>query len=87
MNGDRFRQKVEFLLALADVKIGGNRPWDIHVHNDRFYARVLAKGSLGLGEAYMDGWWDCERLDEFFYKILTAELDAKVRSWTLFRTP
>ena len=50
----------------------------------RFYARVLAQGSLGLGEAYMDGWWDCERLDEFFYRILTAELDDTVRPWTLF---
>ena len=61
MNRDSFRQKIEFILALADVEIGGHHPWDIHVHNDRFYARVLAKGSLGLGEAYMDGWWDCEQ--------------------------
>ena len=84
MNRDSFRQKIEFMLALADVEIGGYRPWDIDVHNDRFYASVLAKGSLGLGEAYMDGWWDCDKLDEFFYKILTAELDATVQPWTLF---
>ena len=81
---DSFRQKIEFLMELADVKIGGDCRWDIHVHDDRFYAKVLEEGSLGLGEAYMDGWWDCERLDEFFYKILTAELDSRVRSWTLF---
>ena len=26
-------------------------------------ARALLGGSLALGEAYMDGWWDCEDLD------------------------
>jgi cyclopropane-fatty-acyl-phospholipid synthase len=65
-------------LSLADVQIGGNRPWDLQVHNRRLYRRVLAQGSLGLGESYMDGWWDCERLDEFFYRILRTDLEAQV---------
>jgi len=73
------RHRVETLLAHADVKIGGERPWDIQVHDERLFARVLAEGALGLGESYMDGWWDCERLDEFFQRVLTAELDTKVR--------
>jgi cyclopropane-fatty-acyl-phospholipid synthase len=41
----------------------------------------MAQGALGLGESYMDGWWDCERLDEFFYRILVSELDRKVKPW------
>lgn len=45
------------------------------------FSRVLAQGSLGLGESYMDGWWDCERLDEFFFRILRARLDRMVGSW------
>jgi len=53
-----FRDKVEGLLSFADVKIGGDRPWDIQVHNEDLYARLMAKGSLGLGESYMDGRWD-----------------------------
>ena len=72
---------VERLLAMADVRIGGERPWDMQVHNPALFARVLAHGSLGLGEANMDGWWDCERLDEFFLRVLRARLDEKVRSW------
>ena len=48
-------RKIEELLALADVRVDGDRPWDIQVHEERFYARVLASGSLGLGESYMDG--------------------------------
>jgi cyclopropane-fatty-acyl-phospholipid synthase len=62
------------------VSIDGARPWDIHIHNERLYARVLAEGALGLGESYMDGWWDCEQLDEFFHRILAARLDSAVRS-------
>ena len=64
---------IERLLASADVRLDGDRPWDIHIHNDRLFARVLAAGSLALGESYMDGWWDCERLDEFFCRILQGD--------------
>jgi cyclopropane-fatty-acyl-phospholipid synthase len=66
------------LLAQADVRVNGDRPWDIRIHDDRTAARVLALGSLGLGESYMDGWWDCGALDEFFCRILRARLDEKV---------
>jgi len=76
------RQTVERLLSLADVKIDGDRPWDIQVHDEAFYARVLAEGALGLGESYMDGWWDCERLDELFRRVLLARLETKVRPRT-----
>ncbi len=70
---------VEELLAHADVKVNGDRPWDIQVHNEKLYSRVLAQGNLGLGEAYMDGWWDCEQVDEFIDHVLSAKLDKKVR--------
>lgn len=66
------------LLGLADIHVDGTRPWDITVHNDAFYTRALSQGSLGLGEAYMDGWWDCPHLDQFFYKISDAQLPNKV---------
>lgn len=73
------KQIIQDLLALAEIQIDGNNPWDIQVHNDGFYARVLAQGTLGLGESYMDGWWDCAKLDEFFYRVMMAELHTKVR--------
>jgi cyclopropane-fatty-acyl-phospholipid synthase len=73
------------LLALADVRAGGGRPWDLVVHDDALYRRVLSGGSLALGESYMDGWWDCPRLDEFFHRVLRAGLDRRVRTpgWLL----
>ena len=48
------KQVVQQLLDRAQVQINGNEPGDILVHNDGFYNRVLAQGSLGLGESYME---------------------------------
>jgi cyclopropane-fatty-acyl-phospholipid synthase len=48
------------------------------VHDPHFYARVLGQGSLGLGESYMDGWWDAESLDGFLFHLLQARLDQRV---------
>ncbi|MCX5871886.1 MAG: cyclopropane fatty acyl phospholipid synthase [Deltaproteobacteria bacterium] len=80
----RSKEIVEHLLGGAGVQIAGTNPWDIQIHNEKFYDRALSRKSLGLGEAYMEGWWDCERLDEFFYKILCADLGDRVRgSWKL----
>ena len=60
------KQVVQQLLDRAQVQINGNEPGDILVHNDGFYNRVLAQGSLGLGESYMEGWWDSLQVVVFF---------------------
>lgn len=70
---------IRELLALAEVEPNGKNPWDIQVHDPRFYERVLRDSSLGLGEAYVDGWWDAEAVDQFIYRALLADLDVKVR--------
>ena len=68
------KEFVESILNSADIKINGTRPWDVQVHNDKFYDRVISQGSLGLGEAYMDGWWDCGSIDELVNKILIGKV-------------
>jgi cyclopropane-fatty-acyl-phospholipid synthase len=73
------RHRVAALLDRADIRIDGDRSWDIHVHDDRLYRRILAEGVLGVGESYMDGWWDCDRLDEMFHRVLAARLDREIR--------
>ena len=75
----RFSKELHDLLDSVDVQVGGQRAWDVQVHDNRFYRRLLAGGSLGAGEAYMDGWWDAERLDELFCRLLRADLDRKMR--------
>src|SRR5262245_20589653 len=73
---------VERMLATADVRIDGARPWDIRVHRPRFFRRILTGGDLGFGESYMDGDWDCERIDEMAARLFTADLHHAVgRTW------
>lgn len=62
----------------AGVEFNGPHPWDIQVHDPAVYRRILAHGSLGFGEAYMDGQWDCERLDELFHRLLSIDVDRKL---------
>lgn len=80
---DRLRALVQSWLDEADVKLDGDRPWDFQIKHPKVLERVLAEGSLGLGEAYMDGWWECERLDEFFARVLRARLDERVKNPSL----
>jgi len=72
------------LLSFAGIEINGKNPWDIIVHNDDFYGRVISQGSLGFGESYMEGWWDCQQIDGLFYRILNKDVVTKVKqNWSL----
>jgi cyclopropane-fatty-acyl-phospholipid synthase len=71
-------EAAQRLLDAADVRIQGDRPWDLQVHHPDTLVRVLSRGSLGLGESYMEGWWDCEQLDEFFTRVLRVRLDEQI---------
>lgn len=78
-----FRHRVQQLLAEAGVRVGGSpepglRDCDLQVHDNRLYARLLAQGSLGLGESYMDGWWDARSLDGLLFRLLDARTDQRV---------
>lgn len=78
------KQIITEIMAKADVQINGQRPWDITVHNEAFYNRVLKDQSLGLGEAYMQGWWDAAALDECIFYILKADLEKNLKpTWAM----
>jgi len=68
-----YKKTVNYLLNEAGVT-------GVTINDERFYKRVLTQGSLGLGESYMDGWWDAKKLDDVFYKLLSANLDEKVKN-------
>ncbi|MFC0269234.1 cyclopropane fatty acyl phospholipid synthase [Kushneria aurantia] len=70
----RARKLVQQWLETAGIQLNGERACDIRVHNPGFYTRVIRNGSLGLGESYMEGWWSCERIDQFIEKLLRANL-------------
>jgi len=76
---------VANVLKKADVTVGGDRSQDIVVHDERLYNRVIRYGTLGLGEAYMDGWWDANRLDVFMDTVLRANLKKVIQfNWASF---
>jgi len=77
------RKRIEGMLQYADVALNGQRPWDIRVKNDHLYRRIFAQGTLGFGEAYMDGWWDTQALDQLVTRLLNARLDQKFKNFSL----
>ena len=71
---------VERLVADSDIRIDGDRPWDVRVQDPRLFRRVLTTGTLGLGEAYMDGWWDCDAIDEMVARAQQAGVASRMSS-------
>jgi cyclopropane-fatty-acyl-phospholipid synthase len=81
---DILKKVVQEILSSADVTLDGDMPPDIRVKDERFYQRVLRDGSLGLGESYMDGWWECGCLDEFFLKLMPIQPEDRIKkNWRL----
>src|SRR5665648_247535 len=78
-------QIIRKLAESAGITLNGPNPnpWDIQVNDDRWHARVYRDKSLGLGESYMDGWWDCEQIDEMIFRVLrggiTTELSVNLK--------
>ena len=83
---DRSAEKtVRDIFARAGITVGGNQPWDIRVSNPDFYPRLLREASMGLGESYMDRWWEVDALDQFIAKVLTSDIRQHLReNWKLF---
>ncbi|HAZ60606.1 MAG TPA: cyclopropane fatty acyl phospholipid synthase [Gammaproteobacteria bacterium] len=77
---------IEAMLLEAGVQLDGDRPFDLRVRDPRFFDAVLQRWSLGLGESWMAGWWDCERLDELICRLLRRDADAHpIGLWTQLR--
>lgn len=76
------RQRSAFLIDLlgeAGVEVNGDHPWDVQVVDGRVGSHVARRGMTGLGEAYVEGWWECAALDQFFERIMRAGLPTRMR--------
>lgn len=73
------KSAIEFLLQPTGIHINGDDSSDIFVKDDRFYKSVLSTGSLGLGESYMEGWWNCSALDDLLTKLINSGLEERVK--------
>ncbi len=72
------RRRFQRILDPADIRIDGDRPWDVRVHDERLFKRVLATGTLGFGEAYMDGWWSCDAIDELVCRATRNQIVGRL---------
>ena len=77
-------RQFEKMLEPAGIQLNGTNAWDIEVHDKNLFPRLARDGTLGLGEAYMDGWWDCPALDEMIDRAFRAGLEDKVRNNSRF---
>jgi cyclopropane-fatty-acyl-phospholipid synthase len=77
-------QLMRDMLARAGVTVGGTEPWDVQIHDPRVYMRVLREGTMGVGDSYVDGWWDSPALDQMLERLIRARIDQELRqSWVL----
>jgi len=76
---NRYENLTREIFNLAGININGTNPWDIRVHNSGFYKRAITEAELGVGESYMDGWWDAEQVDEMIFRIVRTNWENKVR--------
>jgi len=81
MFNDRIQKRVTQELERAGVGIGTGRSWDIAVHDPRFFRRLAARGSLGAGESYVEGWWDCPRIDLLAERVLRSGVADRWGGW------
>lgn len=80
----RAERLVRELFGAANIGINTQQRGDVIVKNPGFYARLLRDASIGLGESYMEEWWECDALDVFIEKALRADLKKKISgSWRL----
>jgi len=78
----RARHVIQQLLEGSGVALNGDAPQDLRIYHPEFFSRVLRQGTLGLGEAYMDGWWECERIDEMACRLLRHGLGERAHTTT-----
>jgi cyclopropane-fatty-acyl-phospholipid synthase len=73
--GHKAKVLLQQLFQRADIQINGARPFDIQVKDPRFYSKAIRFGDLGIGEAYVDGWWECDAIDEMASRFIMADLN------------
>lgn len=79
-----WKSRIRTILEEGGIRINGSRSYDIQVINEKFYPRIFAHHSMGLGESYMDGWWDAPHLDQFFFRVFSQNVDQKINpTWEM----
>ncbi len=80
----RARNACIEMLAAGGITVGGSEPWDVTIHDERVWSRVLRDGTLGAGDAYVEGWWDSRALDQTIHRLQQIKaVDALRENWMI----
>ncbi len=71
------RRLLQDELSKCDIELNGSRPHDLQLCDARALDRMARHGSLGLGESYVDGQWECQRIDELVERMLRQALHQR----------
>ncbi len=81
---------LQTVLRSADVRLDGERPWDLQLDGadaiHQLIRALLERGSLGLGDSYVDGLWRCDALDQLFTRLLLAQADSQLAQGSWLRS-
>jgi cyclopropane-fatty-acyl-phospholipid synthase len=72
------KEFIQDILGIAGISINGSNPWDIIVHHPKWYKNLAGNVDLALGESYMENWWDCQNLDQFFYRVIQMDIEKVI---------
>ena len=67
----------------AGIVINGPAPQDVTIKHKHMFRRALREGSLGFGNSYIEGWWDCDSLDQTITQVLRAGIYERISKWTV----
>jgi cyclopropane-fatty-acyl-phospholipid synthase len=73
-----YQHIVTTLLQRAGVEPNGKNPFDPQIKDSRFYRAALLHGSIGLGDAYLDEWWNCADLSGCMLRIIQSGIHLRV---------
>ena len=76
---------IQEIFNSVGIVINGSNPWDIQILDKRVFNLILSKWSLGLGEGYMRGYWDCLDLEECLYRLLKHDHNEKIQGFANFK--
>ena len=81
MENEAMSEILQRFLDQFGVQLNGTNPYDIHIVDPRMYQLRLSEPSLIAGETYMEGWWECDRLDELFFRIGRTQSQKSYYPW------
>ena len=75
---DPMFEQLIAIMESSGLKVNGDAPHDPQIHHPDLAKRVFGEGMIAMGESYMDGWWDCDAMDEMVTRGMVGRNHTKL---------